>query len=61
METVTIRVTPDQRDRIDTLKVHPRETVSDVMQRLLERYALTEREHAERAARIVAREAQERS
>ena len=35
METVAIRVRPDQRDHIEQLKLYPRDTVSDVLDRLL--------------------------
>jgi predicted transcriptional regulator len=35
MPTTTLRVTSDLKDRLDRLKVHPRETYNDLLERLI--------------------------
>jgi hypothetical protein len=38
MPTVMLRIDPDVKKRLETLKIHPRETYGDVIVRLIEAY-----------------------
>lgn len=38
MKTTTMSVSKENRDKLEALKIHPRETLNDVLTRILERH-----------------------